>query len=719
MRSTAAHESHAAPESNDRELFRSVTIAPARRFSGTPSIPGDKSISHRMLMFGALAHGKTHIMNLLDSADVRSTRGVLEALGVPIADAGDTVVVHGRGPQALREPAGDLDCGNSGTTMRLMAGVLAAQPFKSRLDGDASLRSRPMRRVAEPLRAFGATIDLSADGRAPIEIRGGDLQAVRYDLPLPSAQVKSAILLAALGATGETVIGGALGGRDHTERLLRHFGADLKVDGTLRLRGGQRLHAADLRVPGDPSSAAFWLAAATIVQGGNVRLHEVGLNPTRMGFVRVLERMGAKITVVRSHAECEPVGTLGAVYAPLRGTTIDAHEVPALIDELPLIAVLATYATGVTEVRGAEELRVKESDRIEAIALNLRAMGAEIEVLDDGFRIAGPQPLHGANIVSFADHRIAMACAIAALGAASPTTIDDAACVAISYPGFFATLRYLTGEPMRAGVLGASVAQSRSPEIFAWLARACDTNIAYERFERPEGDVAPLFAAMRRDPAYVGCNVTIPYKERAAALVDRCARVAAIVGAVNVVARRSDGTLDGHNTDVTGILATLDAHAIDIRTKRACVLGAGGAAAAVVYALAQRGPAEIVIVNRNAERAAQLVERFARHLPALQLQAQAAPAGRFALVVDATPGSAARVAYEPGAWAFDLKYGRLPTPFLAHARNAGASTTGGLLMLAAQALATYEIWFRDGRPFAAAESARLMSGLLNHLGATP
>ncbi|MGD0472899.1 MAG: 3-phosphoshikimate 1-carboxyvinyltransferase [Candidatus Velthaea sp.] len=712
-----ARESYEAPESHDREFFTSVTVTPAQRLSGSPAVPGDKSISHRMLMLGALAHGETRITNLLDSADVRSTRGVIEALGVPVSDVDGTVVVQGRGPAALHEPAAVLDCGNSGTTMRLMAGVLAAQPFVSQLDGDDSLRSRPMRRVAEPLWALGATIELGPDERAPIVVRGGNLSGAHYDLPLPSAQVKSALLLGALGAVGETVIGGELGGRDHTERLLRHFGVELEVGEQLRLRGGQTLQAADLRVPGDQSSAAFWLAAATIVPGSSVRVEDVGVNPTRMGFVRVLQRMGAKISVTSPQGDCEPVATLVAEYADLRATTIDADEVPALIDELPLIAILATYAVGLTEVRGARELRVKESDRIEAIAVNLRAMGAQVEVLEDGFRIAGPQPLNGAKIRTFGDHRIAMACAIAALGASSPTTIDDAACVAISYPTFFATLRELTGSPVHAGVLGSSLAHSRSPDIFAWLARATGTNVAYERFERSEGDVVALFETIRRDPALMGCNVTVPYKELAYRLVDRRSPVAETVGAVNVVARRGDGTLDGHNTDVIGILATLDAHEMNLRGKQVCLLGAGGAAAAAFYALAQRGPAQIVVANRTPERAVALISRFARHLPGLSLRADPKPREKFALVVDATPGVVGgEIAFAPGSWAFDLKYGAMPSPFLTHVKAAGlAQTVDGLEMLVAQALATFEIWFRDGRPFPSDEKARYMDGLLAHL----
>jgi 3-phosphoshikimate 1-carboxyvinyltransferase len=709
------HGSDETPESNDREFFSSVTVEPAKRLSGSPRIPGDKSISHRMLLFGALAHGKTHITNLLDAADVRSSRGFIEALGVRVVDEGETVVVHGAGPSALRAPAAAIDCGNSGTTMRLGAGLVAGLPFSTTLDGDASLRRRPMKRVADPLRLLGARLDLSEGGRAPLTVHGGNLHGTTVPLTIASAQVKSAVLLAALGAEGETVLEGELGGRDHTERLLWHFGVDLKVNGTIRVRGGSRLQAADLRVPGDPSSAAFWIAAAAIVPGASVTLHDVGINPTRMGFVRALQRMGARLTVKRAHSECEPTGLIVAEHGPLRGVTIAADEVPAIVDELPLIAVLACYADGVTEVRGAHELRVKESDRIAAIAHDLEALGATIEVFDDGFRIAGPQPLHGAAVKSFGDHRIAMSMAIAALGASSPVTIDDASCVDISYPSFFPTLRYLTGATQRAGVLGASLAHSRSPEIHAWIGRAIGVNLAYERLERPAGDLAPLFAAIRRDAAYAGINVTIPHKERAAQLVDRLARTAQAVGAVNVVARRGDGSLEGHNTDVAGVLATLDRHAIDVRDARVCVLGAGGAAAAVVYALAQRAPAEVVIVNRTPERARALAARLRRALPGLNLAVAGAPSGTFALAVDATPGSVARPAIAPGGWAFDLKYGSEPSPFLRDAAANGANTVNGLEMLAAQALATHEIWFRDGQPFPSGEARDLMDGLLAHL----
>jgi len=715
MTAVVPHGSDETPESNDREFFSSVTVEPATRLSGSPRIPGDKSISHRMLLFGALAHGKTHIQNLLDAADVRSSRGLIEALGVRVVDEGETVIVHGAGPAALRAPAGPIDCGNSGTTMRLGAGLLAGLPFSATLDGDASLRRRPMKRVADPLRVLGARLDLAEGGRAPFTVHGGGLRGTTVALTIASAQVKSAVLLAALGAEGETVLEGELGGRDHTERLLRHFGVDLKVDGTIRVRGGSRLQAADLRVPGDPSSAAFWIAAATIVPGASVTLHDVGINPTRMGFVRALQRMGARLSVKRAHSECEPTGLIVAEHGPLRGVTIGAEDVPAIVDELPLIAVLACYADGVTDVRGAQELRVKESDRIAAIAHDLEALGATVEVFDDGFRITGPQPLHGGAVKSFGDHRIAMAMAIAALGAAAPVTIDDASCVDISYPSFFPTLRYLTGATQRAGVLGASLAHSRSPEIHAWIGRAIGVNLAYERLERPAGDLAPLFGAIRRDAAYAGINVTIPHKERAAQLVDRLARTAQAVGAVNVVARRGDGSLEGHNTDVAGVLATLDRHAIDVRGARVCVLGAGGAAAAVVYALAQRAPGEVVVVNRTPERAQGLAVRLRRSLPALRLTIAESPSGAFALVVDATPGSAARPAIAPGGWAFDLKYGSEPSPFLRDAAAGGANTVNGLEMLAAQALATHEIWFRDGQPFPAGEARDLMDGLLAHL----
>lgn len=708
----------ATPGPGGREFF-SLVVEPATRFEGSPVIPGDKSMSHRVLIMAALAHGRTRITNLLDAEDVGSTRRVLEALGVRIDDEpGGAVVVYGVGGVAgFQAPAAVLDCGNSGTTMRLMMGVLAAAPFRSVLDGDASLRRRPMRRIAAPLRTMGATIALTGDERAPVTIDGAPLHGIDYALPIPSGQLKGALALAALAADGATHLTGELGGRDHTERLLWHFGASIQTDGAFAITPGA-LRAADVRLPGDPSSAAFWIAAATLVPDASIVVRDVSLNPTRLGFVRALRRMGAKITLARTVDDPEPAGSITVEASRLHGITIGAADVPAMIDELPLIAVLATYAYGVTEVRGAEDLRVKESDRIAAVAENLQRMGAEIEVFDDGFRIAGPQRLHGAEIVSHDDHRIAMAFAVAALGATTPVTIDDASCVAISYPAFVPTLRYLTGATMRAGVLGTSVTRSQSPAIFNWLAAATGARIAYERLACEPAGVAGFLAAMRRDGAYLGCNVTIPHKERVAALVDRRSRIAEIVGAVNVVARRANGSLDGHNTDVAGIAATFALQQLDLRGARALVIGAGGAAAAVIFALHDAGAREIAVRNRTPERAAALIARLKRRLPSANvvLERDAAP-GAYAVAIDATPGGAFDADLAPGGCAIGLAYGSPENPFLVGARARGFAAVDGLPMLVAQAIATFEIWYRDGVRFDEPQRTELFTGFLAHLRA--
>lgn len=425
----------------------SITISPAAKLEGAARVPGDKSIAHRALLCGALAGGWTRIAGVPRNADVSATIRALNDCGVQTQRNDDAVVVHGAGPQSWLADGKTIDCANSGTTMRLLMGILAGMPASVRLTGDASLSKRPMRRIAEPLEHMGARVMLSGQGAAPVEIHGSRaLRGIEYSLPLPSAQIKTALLLAGLSASGGTRLHGRLDSRDHTERMLPRFGAHLEVrGGAIALEGGQRLRGAFVEIPGDPSSAAFWIAAALLTPQSRIEVHGVCLNPTRTGFIDVLRRMGASVETKLRRSEPEPVGTVVAESSSLSAVTLSADEVPSLIDELPLLAVLATQARGETIVRGARELRVKESDRIEAIAGALRAMGAEIETFDDGFAIQGPQQLNGAQIDPCGDHRIAMASSVAALCARGDTVIRDAECAGVSYPTFFSTLRSLGG----------------------------------------------------------------------------------------------------------------------------------------------------------------------------------------------------------------------------------------------------------------------------------
>jgi 3-phosphoshikimate 1-carboxyvinyltransferase len=422
-----------------------VKITPAGKFKGSPVIPGDKSISHRGLIFGALAEGRTEVIDILESGDVQSTARCLQQLGVKITKSGNRTFVDGVGLKGFTAPREILDCGNSGTTIRLLMGVLAGQSFEARMTGDSSLVRRPMKRVAEPLRQMGAKFELTNEDYAPLTVKGSSLKGVTYSLKVASAQIKTAITLAGLLAEGTTTITGEIHSRDHTERLLKYFGVDMNVTAdAVSISGGQKLKACTVQVPGDPSTAAFWMGAACLIPGSQLELVNIALNPTRIGFLRALERMGAKIDTQITSENPEPIGRIRMTSGPLKGIKISADEVPTLIDELPLFAVLATQAQGVTEVEGAEELRVKESDRIEATATALRAMKAEIEVRKDGYKIQGVQKLHGAVIDSFHDHRIAMAFSIAGLVAQGETEILHPECVSISYPAFFETLKELT-----------------------------------------------------------------------------------------------------------------------------------------------------------------------------------------------------------------------------------------------------------------------------------
>ncbi|HHV58318.1 MAG TPA: 3-phosphoshikimate 1-carboxyvinyltransferase [Firmicutes bacterium] len=419
-----------------------VTVCPASSpLRGTITVPGDKSISHRALLLGALAEGTTTVHNFLRSADCLSTASCLKALGVGIEglEGSGPVTVAGRGLQGLAEPEDVLDAGNSGTTARLLLGILAGQPFTALLTGDASLRRRPMARVTAPLARMGAQILGRRDGSLlPLAVRGGRLRGGHFALPVASAQLKSALLLAGLNAEGETSITEPAPSRDHTERMLAAWGVPLRRAGSsVILPAGPRLRAQTVSVPGDISAAAFFLVAAAILPGSQVTIKGVGVNSTRTGVLDVLARMGAPVSLTNRHEESgEPLADITVAAAPLQGVEIAGPLIPRLIDEIPALAVAACYAQGETVIRDAAELRVKESDRLAALARELGALGADIRELPDGLIIRG-RPLHGGEVKSHGDHRLAMALAVAALAARGPVTIAGADCVSISFPTFF------------------------------------------------------------------------------------------------------------------------------------------------------------------------------------------------------------------------------------------------------------------------------------------
>jgi len=404
-------------------------------------------VTHRALILGALAVGRTRVRGIAPGDDCRATADCLAALGIRILrpDVGDEAEVEGAGLGGLHAPRSVLDARNSGTTARLMMGVLAGHGFSATLTGDDSLRRRPMQRVADPLSRMGARIDTTG-GCLPATVTGAGLRAITYKMPVPSAQVKSAVLLAGLHADGTTVVAESVPTRDHTERALRAFGADLHTGPAgISVTGGAPLQAVDVQVPGDPSSAAFWAAAAAGLPGSSVVVEGVGLNPTRTGFLRVLERMGAHVQVHEDRmvgSAFEPIGTVEVRCGTLGAAEIGPVEVPGVIDELPALAALATHG-GALVVTGARELRLKESDRIAALAAGLRALGADIEEYEDGFRVTGDRPLSGGVADAAGDHRLAMAFAVAALGASGDSIIRGAGAVSISYPGFFDVLERL------------------------------------------------------------------------------------------------------------------------------------------------------------------------------------------------------------------------------------------------------------------------------------
>lgn len=416
-----------------------LTITPHGPLRGTIQVPGDKSITHRALILGALAEGSSTIRGYCPGEDCLHTLRALQALGVPIQVEPDEIRVSGKGLAGLTEAGEPLDCGNSGTGLRLLAGVLAGQPFSSILTGDHSLRSRPMGRIVKPLRMMGATIQGRKGGElAPLAIQGGALKGIEYQSPVSSAQIKSAVLLAGLFAEGETRFSEPMPSRDHTERLFRYLGIPYAIEKqTLVLPGRPTFAAKDLAVPGDVSAAAFFIVGASLVPDSEVTIVNIGLNPARTGILDILGEMGADIHILNRRDQVgEPVGDLVVRPAPLRGIAITAAQVPKMIDEFPIFCVAAALADGPTTVIGAEELRVKETDRIHAMATELTKLNVPIQETPDGFTLQGGARIKGANCTSHGDHRVAMAMAIAALTGDAPTTIHDTDCIATSYPQF-------------------------------------------------------------------------------------------------------------------------------------------------------------------------------------------------------------------------------------------------------------------------------------------
>ena len=413
---------------------------------GEVSIPGDKSISHRAVMFGSLAEGTTEVTNFLQGADCLSTISCFRKLGIEIENTSQRILIHGKGLHGLTEPSDTLDTGNSGTTTRLISGILAGQRFTTILNGDASIQTRPMKRIITPLSIMGADItSLKGNDCAPLRICGGQLHGIAYKSPVASAQVKSCVLLAGLYADAPTSVTEPVLSRNHTELMLAGFGAHVASSGTTAtIEPEPDLNGMKIEVPGDISSAAYFLAAGLMIPNSEILIKNVGINPTRDGILRVAKEMGGDITILNEKTSGgEPTCDLLVRSSSLKGVTIGGKIIPTLIDEIPMIAVMACFAEGITTIKDAQELKVKESNRIDTVVTNLKAMGAHIEATDDGMIIEGGYPLHGAVIDSHLDHRIAMSFAIGALGADGETRIEGAECVKISYPEFYQTLEKL------------------------------------------------------------------------------------------------------------------------------------------------------------------------------------------------------------------------------------------------------------------------------------
>ena len=429
--------------------MKKFCITPPKSLKGETAPPGDKSISHRSVMLGSIAKGETRISNFLRSADCMSTIECFRKMGIEILEEGEIIKVGGKGLEGLKKPERSLDVGNSGTTIRLILGILAGQPFTVSISGDESIRRRPMGRVVDPLKKMGAKIrGRQKDNLAPLTITGGNLKAISYALPVASAQVKSSVLLAGLYASGTTTVIEKSLTRDHTERMLEHFGVSIKRENlSVSVPGGSALKAGEIAIPGDISSASYLLAAATLVPDSEIVIKNVGVNPGRTGIIDVLHRMGGDFEVINERIiSNEPVADIVVRTSKLKGVELSGSIIPRIIDEIPVIAVLATQAGGHTVIKGASELRVKESDRIATMTTVLKRMGAKVKDLHDGFIIDGGAKLKGTKCISYKDHRVAMAISIGGLVAEGETIIEDVDCIETSFPGFAETLAKLSSQ---------------------------------------------------------------------------------------------------------------------------------------------------------------------------------------------------------------------------------------------------------------------------------
>lgn len=418
-----------------------MIIKPVKKMIGEVTVPGDKSISHRAIMMGALARGATRIKGLLDCDDCNYTMAAFKNMGVAMKKVRGSTEIEGRGLHGLMKPKGPINVGDSGTTMRLLAGILAGQRFEVTLTGNEGIQSRPMKRIVEPLSEMGIDINARDGEYPPLVIRGGEVRSIKYKTPVPSAQVKSAILLAGLYSNGMTTVTEKFKSRDHTERMLKYFGADINIRGmAVSIKGNKELNFRSLEIPGDISSASFFLAGALLLRGSKITLKNISINPTRTGVLKIFSLMGGHIKVVNKKNGFEPVGDITAEYSKTRGIVIDKEMIPNIIDELPIIFVLASLSKGRTVIKGAGELRVKETDRISSMQDNLKIMGSRFYIKGDDIMIEGVEKLNGSRLKSYNDHRTCMAMSIAALSATGESEIEGVDSVSKSFPGFFASL---------------------------------------------------------------------------------------------------------------------------------------------------------------------------------------------------------------------------------------------------------------------------------------